>query len=277
LPESELSRNERKERAALKRALSLMRARPAGLEGDLRLVRRLSLGLGRVYPDDAEMSTYLDTVLDNLEADTNEHRGAVRETINWLEPDKVRDKAANLLKLADANSEAAGSAANRAARAAALRRAERFASAAARKAAKGTSIQGGPITETLFTVFVDGEAHSVPADALTVTYTPAHDALPASLVVRASSLGNPIAGLVTLNVSGTITSGSIYALVDSGATLSRTRQLFRAVSGELKVTHLDPEHGVAGGVFSFEGVRAGGGTVSVTDGRFTTIDLVVAQ
>lgn len=277
LPTENLSRAERRERSVLNRSFDLLAADPAGLAGDLKIARKLSLVFQRAYADDAEITSLLDAVLDALDADTAKHRLNVRGSLDGLEPNRVRDKAAALLDKADAASRKAVGARTAAARAAALRRSERLAAAAARKVAKGKPRTGDPVTDTHFSVLIDGELHDVASDSVTVTYTPAHDSVPASLIVRASTFGDPLANLVTLTVTGSIGAGTTFDLLDSGATLSRTRQTYRATSGQLQITNFDLVAGTAAATFAFEAARADGATLSLTEGSFSTLGLVIAE
>jgi hypothetical protein len=147
LPTTGLTKDQRRERAALNRAYRALAAPPKDLGGDLTMARKMATALQAGYPGDGTIDGLLTALDDTLGAKVSNVRDEVAVTISLASAGKLRDRAQAKLDAADALFAGGAAAATAALRArfqerchAALLRANAFAVKA------GTSGPGGGST-----------------------------------------------------------------------------------------------------------------------------------
>ncbi len=130
------TKEEKRQRKALDRALRSLEMTSTALSGDLRIAKKMTAVLDRGFPSDGELGSLLDALVDGLQDEVRTARDQVQTLVATLEEGPPRAKAESRLSLADDALAAAPLEEVRSKRVAVLARAEKKvgqAEAAARK------------------------------------------------------------------------------------------------------------------------------------------------
>lgn len=156
LPLEDLTPEERRERAILRKAFAALRIDSDGLAGDLRIGKRLVAPLEKGYPGDGEIGALMDGALDGLAGDVGAVHDEVVVAIGIASEGRIRDRAEAKREAAALLLEEAPFLATRLLRARDQERAHRLLLAANALALKAGP--GGSDTGSSMAAFVDGAA-----------------------------------------------------------------------------------------------------------------------
>jgi hypothetical protein len=143
LPETDLTKEQRRQRATINRAFHALVAPSTDLAGDMKMARRVAVALEAGFPGDGTISTLLSSLDDDLLVEVGNVRDEVVVTLSLAEPGRLHDRAQAKIDDADALLAEADAAATEALRARLQERAHRTLLAANRLALRAGPGNGG--------------------------------------------------------------------------------------------------------------------------------------
>jgi hypothetical protein len=156
LPETGLTSQQKRERAALRKCFAALRADSTDLKGDLKMARKMAAALAVGYPGDGTLAGLLDGLNDALGNDVHSARDDLEVAIATVADGRPKDRAQAKLDAADVLLAEADAETEAAPRALLQKRAYALVDKGARIVAKADP--GGPSGDSTMGATVDGDA-----------------------------------------------------------------------------------------------------------------------